>query len=374
MDAMTAVEPLSRIGADVDEQVLKVIRHIVAARRAADDPQAIPAARMLAMSLGKCNDPGQTPDPYNFARSVLPFWHWTNPSVGKHRGLIPLDRTVGHSWKWQPRLAEEIAHGRDIEAFRTFLLHSERAAGQALSRAEAAWIRPLGLFMMHEGKNRIAFLAAEGESWMPAQVTEFSYPPAADLTLYEVDEAGSSVFVCVRQNRHAVILANPAWTLPILEAYGVKRGARLERADEVLVGIRRGELDVTGRLTAPACGFDMKRLPTAEEMAYEAREQLLVSHENLKVSNRSIFWPWMTMTALLVIGGLLARNGLPSTFLEWSGSVLLVGACGALAGFWVCLHRVRVTVVDMAPVRMPHATLSRNRAADGMAPTRRLAG
>jgi hypothetical protein len=374
MDSMPIAKPLPRIGIDIDEQVLGAIRQIVAARREADDPFGSAAAQMLAMNIGMSNDHGQAPDPYDFARSILPFWHWTDPSFGLHCALIPLGQTIGHSWKWHPRDAKTIASRGDIEAFRAFLLHPERSAGQEYSRAQAGWIRPLGLFVMHEGKNRVAFLAAQGESWMPAQVTEFSYPPAADLTIYEVDEAGNSVFVCVKQNRYAVMLANPAWTLPILESYGVKRGVKLQRTDEVLAGIRSGERDVTGRLTTPAGGFDMSTLPTPEELIYEAREQLLMTHENLRVSNRSIYWPWTVMMALLMIGGLLARKGWPITFWEWLGSALLVGVIGALAGFWLCLNRVRVKVIDMTPTRIPRATLSRNRTVDSAALARRMSG
>ncbi|RST54053.1 hypothetical protein [Variovorax sp. DXTD-1] len=103
MSESTPLEPLPRVGTDVDEQVLKIVRYTVAARREADDPLSSPAVRMLAMSIGNCDDHHQTPDPYGFARTILPFWHWTNPSQGPLQALISLDQTVGHSWRWHPR-------------------------------------------------------------------------------------------------------------------------------------------------------------------------------------------------------------------------------------------------------------------------------
>lgn len=374
MSESTPLESPPRVGTDVDEQVLKIVRYTVAARREADDPLSSPAVRMLAMSIGNGDDHHQTPDPYGFARTLLPFWHWTNPSQGPRQALIPLDQTVGHSWRWHPRHAEEIATGRDVAAFRAFLLHPDRSAGQASSRAIAGWIRPLGLFVMHEGKNRVAFLASEGESWMPAQVTEFTYPAAAELTIYAVEECGQSVFVCVRKERYAVILTNPAWTLPILDAYGVKRGGHLGRADEVLAGVRRGEANAFGEHIAPPNGFDMNTLPKQGDVTHEERAQPIMTHENVRIRYRSIIGPWLTMTVLLMIGGALTRNGFSTTGWGWIGSILLIGACGAFAGFLVCLYRVRVVVIDVVPMRALRTKRLRHPASDSDTTGRRTAG
>lgn len=348
MNTPKSLEQLPRIGADISEELLDAIQTVVAARREADDWRGSAAARVLAVCIGDSHKQQPTLTPLIFGRSILPFWGDLSDLQEPIQASIPISQTVGQSWRWNPRNAPQIAHSGNIDEFRTFLLHPDRAAGDGTSRSIVWWIRPLGLFLSYEGKNRIAFLASHGEEWMPAEVTPCGYPAAADLTLYEVEEGGRMLVVCVRENRYAVIIHHPAWTLPILRAYGVQTGRALLRAHEVLAGIRRGESNGVGKPTAVLQGFDMNALETPEDAGYRDVPQSVSTHKNLSVSYRSILWPWIVTTSIFFIGGILTRDGFSTTLQQMIGSAMLIGSTGAFVGFLTCLQKVKVSVTGQA--------------------------
>jgi hypothetical protein len=344
MNTPENLEQLPRIGTDISEDLRYAIQTVVAARREADDWRGSAAARVLAMCIGNNNRQQPTLTPLVFGRAILPFWGDLNDLGEPIQANIPLNQTVGESWRWNPRNAPEIAHNGNIDEFRAFLLHPDRAAGDGTSRATVRWVRPLGLFLSCEGKNRIAFLASLGEEWVPAEVTPCGYPAAADLTLYEVEEGGEVVVVCVKENRYAVIVHHPAWTLPVLRAYGVQTGRALMCAPEVLAGIRRGESAGYGRRTAARQGFDMTTLQTPEEERRGNVPQSLAAHGNLSVSYRSILWPWITTILMFCVGAVLTLDGFLTTSQQMIGSAMLIGSISAIAGFLICLHKVKVSI------------------------------
>jgi hypothetical protein len=340
------LQQLPRIVSDIDSSLLDRIRTVVAARRDADDDKGSAAARVLAMSIHGRDKHHGTMNPICFGRAILPFFGGYSDTQSPIQALIPIDQTVGESWKWGPQHGAQIAHNGNVDEFVAFLLHPDRASGDSSSRAMVLWIRPLGLFLSHEGKNRIALLAAQGAEWMPAEVAPCGYPPADTLELYEVEEYGETVVVCVKENRYAVMVRNPAWTLPILRAYGVKEARELVRADEVLAGIRQLESNKNRMRITHNTGFDMSTLLTPEEQERACAPQSLATHEDLRVSYRSILRP-LTVTALIFFSGaLLTTVGFTDQISKIAGSVMLVGSSGVFAGFFACLYRIKVSVND----------------------------
>lgn len=353
MSNPVSLEQLPRIGTNLGDNLLDAIQTVVAARREADDPQGSAAARLLAKSMtsstGRGTNQYQTLNPSYFARKILPFWQVLDERGESIQAQIPIRQTVGESWRWQPRYAQQIAYKGNVDEFRAFLLDPERAAGHSATGASVQWIRPLGLFLVHEGKNRVAFLASQGEEWMPAWVSPCEYPAAVDLMLFEVEEYGEVVFVCVKDNRYAVIVQHPAWTLPILYAYGVQKGHALIRAEEVLEGIRNGETDVYGKRTAQAKGFDMTALPTPEEDECEGLPQPIATHKGLRVSYRSIVWPWVIMSLILLIGGMLVKADPMANLQQMIGVAMMIGSAGAFIGFLISLQKIKVSILGAVP-------------------------
>jgi hypothetical protein len=344
--APTNLEQLPRIVSDVDSSLLDKIRTIVAARRDADNGEGSAAASILAMTIHGRHKHHGTMNPFCFGRAILPFLSGYSDAQSPIQALIPIAQTVGESHRWSPQNGAIEARNGNVNEFVAFLLHPDRASGDSNSRAMVLWIRPLGLFLSHEGKNRVAFLAAHGEEWMPAEVTPCGYPPADTLELYEVEECGETVVVCVKENRYAVMVRNPAWTLPILRAYGVKEARELIRADEVLAGIRQLESNRNRMRTTHNTGFDMSTLLTPEEKEHAYAPQSLATHEGLSISYRSIVWPLAVTVLIFFVGMLLTRHGFTDQITRIAGLVMLVGSSGVFAGFIACLYRVKVSVID----------------------------
>ena len=144
---------------------------------------------------------------------VFPFHgHW-NPVGPSDLRNVPLDLTMGHSWRWHP---ENIAQGK-----RASLKEELLSCAGGSNLAEVCWIKPLSLFLAHEGKNRIEFLRSEGATHYPALTTPYDYPAPDRLTLVQVSGPHGDEWWAVLDQDSIEPLRCPEWSLEILTAYGV---------------------------------------------------------------------------------------------------------------------------------------------------------
>jgi hypothetical protein len=131
---------------------------------------------------------------------------------------VPTAQTIGASWRWHTEFVQE--HKR--EDLLAFLQSPERAMPRARERAEYFWIKPLGLFLAHEGKNRVGFLRDMNVDWIPARVFPCGYVAPERLTLYELGPRERTSWWAVLDGTWLEPVVHPNWALPILRAYGVR--------------------------------------------------------------------------------------------------------------------------------------------------------
>ena len=148
-----------------------------------------------------------------FFRTVFPFCGCWDPLGTAVLRKVPLALTVGHSWRWHP---DNVAHGDRASLRERFL-----SCTDGIECAEVCWIVPLGLYLAHEGKNRIEFLRSEGATHYPALTTPYDYPAAERLSLIQVPGPHNDEWWAVLDQDSIEPLRYPEWSLPILTAYGV---------------------------------------------------------------------------------------------------------------------------------------------------------
>jgi hypothetical protein len=201
------------------------------------------------------------------------------------------------------------------------------------------------MFFSHEGKNRVAYLASENEEWMPAEVIPSSYPAAEDLKLYHVEIDTERLWLCIRERKFAVLLEQPAWTLPILRAYGVSEGnpRDLRRAAEIVVGIRRGTRLPGQGVVIDWQGFDIDSLSDMRQDLIE-ESQPVARHDQVKLDLRSLLVPWVVVVAITLLGLVLCHDGVLDNLRQMVGAGMVVGGLSAMGGFFACTQLLHVTV------------------------------
>jgi hypothetical protein len=152
-------------------------------------------------------------DGTSFFKDVFPFSGCWKPLGASDLRNVPLELTMGHSWRWYP---ERVAQEERLPLLERFL-----SCTDGTERAEVCWIVPLGLFLAHEGKNRIEFLREEGATYYPALTTPYDYPAPDRLALIQVPGPHGDEWWAVLDQDSIEPLRYPEWTLPILTAYGV---------------------------------------------------------------------------------------------------------------------------------------------------------
>lgn len=163
------------------------------------------------LSRGHFFGPCEGPD---FFRSVFPFVPmWGGGS--DFAALVPTSLTLGCSWRWRGEHLSERERQNYFDRF------TDPPPNSLSTHTGYLWIRPLGLLLPCEGKNRVDFLREENVDWFPASVTESDYPDAARLVLYSVNVHGQEQCWAVLDGRWVERVAHPDWALPVLRAYGV---------------------------------------------------------------------------------------------------------------------------------------------------------
>lgn len=152
-------------------------------------------------------------DGTSFFQEVFPFAGRWNPIGATELCEVPLDLVMGHSWRWHP--------DNVVQEERATLRERFLSCTEETERAEVCWIVPLGLFLAHEGKNRIEFLRAEGATHYPALTTPYDYPTPDRMELIQVPSPHGDVWWAILDHDVIEPLHCPEWLLPILTIYGV---------------------------------------------------------------------------------------------------------------------------------------------------------
>jgi len=211
---MVEASALERIDDGIGETLRGEIRTLVDAKYLVD---ALARERTGRRLTGAFHDGSMGPrEGSEIFRAVLPFAEIEHDGE-EFSALVPTAQTIGASWKWHTDSVKE----HDREDLLAFLQSPERAMPRARERAEYIWIKPLGLFLAHEGKNRVGFLRDMNVDWIPARVSPCSYVAPERLTLYKVGPRDRTSWWAVLDGTWLEPLAHPVWALPVLRAYGV---------------------------------------------------------------------------------------------------------------------------------------------------------
>jgi hypothetical protein len=155
-------------------------------------------------------------DSMDFLRAAIPFIE-QRKFCRQIRARAPSDRVMGEGWK---RYRAE--HDPNLIRDRIKELSAPRMADPSFPpHAEYIWLRPLGFFIAHEGKNRVSFFVDNSIAEIPAVVSEYSYPAADRIQRFNVSIAGRNELWAVLDGRYVERVELPLVSQQLLDAYGV---------------------------------------------------------------------------------------------------------------------------------------------------------
>jgi hypothetical protein len=130
--------------------------------------------------------------PHCFATQVLPFFRHARvaerASGVRHKALVPTAQVIGENWRWWPHNLDECNQLRVIE--KTTSAFNASTPGHAESECpQYTHIKPLGIILAHEGKNRVALFKERAIAHIPALVSEEDYPSPNRIRIFELDSA-----------------------------------------------------------------------------------------------------------------------------------------------------------------------------------------
>jgi hypothetical protein len=263
------------------------------------------------------------PDGFAFWRSTFPFVHDGIP--GKSiAALVPARRTIGDAHRRYP----EAMPMEEQEEKLAFLQLTDRTVWGNQECATYTWIRPLGLFLAGEGKNRVSLFQRLGIEWIPACVSAEDYPSPDRIVLYMIKGVCSPQCWAVLDGRWAEQLANPAWALPVLRAYGVEVEQRWPTELPPLTEVMRAQEEIAKdhRLKRPQVDLDVVR-------AREAWENEHVRVSPLSRLSLTSSWKFVAawLTTVLISTSLLMVLPENWTTVRLIAAGLLGGALGVCA-------------------------------------------
>ncbi len=141
----------------------------------------------------------------SFFRTVFPFSN-LEPCGDSFSALAPVSQRIGASWRWTTSSVPE----NERPALLARLQDPARATAEGYDRAEFIWIKPLGLFLAHEGKNRVGFFRDMGAQWIPAHVAPYDYPAADRLAIYAAMHAHQTMYWVVLDGQLLEPINHPA--------------------------------------------------------------------------------------------------------------------------------------------------------------------
>lgn len=148
-----------------------------------------------------------------FFNSIMPFMPRDSETHTPETLLIPVTQTLGCSWRWWP---DRYQSKEDEEKIKSHIFSE-----YGISSTSYTCIPELGLFLPHEGKNRVNFCRHHKIDNIPARVYTHHYPKAERIAIYVVDIAGGKDVWAVLDGRYIQKVSHYAFAWPLLRAYGV---------------------------------------------------------------------------------------------------------------------------------------------------------
>jgi len=265
----------------------------------------------------------------SFYRLVFPFIPLWNRSGDTFSALVPTQQVIGASWRWRTKNVEQAKRDTLLAKLRD----PKNASKTYFERAQYMWIRPLGLVLPHEGKNRVDFLRDMGLEHIPACVTPYDYPASDRLAQYRVKVHGRTEYWAVLDGKWVERLAHPEWAMPILKAYGVSEGQKWPDEFPSVDNVVAAFGTPTGN---PA--FLSDAIVNLEKLAADSTfraETVCCSVLDLKALRfRPSFWLyWLGIFLICIVAMCL----LPST---WTTTRIIVGV-----GYGTCLGTLMAYVI-----------------------------
>lgn len=307
--------------------------------------------------------------PLTFLCHILPFYR-TCDRIDDGSPVftcmeVPTANTLGCSWRWRGRDLSP-KDREDCLALSDF----QRMAEGRLDEAVYAWIKPLGIFAPSEGKNRVDFFREESRATIPAKVYERTYPDPSRLAFYVVKKGGYESTWAVLDGRWVEEVPNPSWTLPLLQAYGVKKFDSWPRnfPDPELVQLARFErVGVTSPLGNPAFGeipvVDLDTIAAIQAHRAETVPATLFDLSDVRIDHRI----WIG-AAIITLLGFVLLAAMPDA---WNDAKILAGmitggAMGAgLAPFLLPIFKARRSALSqhafLPPSKAPKAAAGKTR-------------
>jgi hypothetical protein len=236
-------------------------------------------------------------------RTVLPFSQ-LDFLGGEFSAFVPTAQTIGASWKWTTRSVPE----DERQSLLAKLQDPEQARRGGSDRAEYTWIKPLGLFLAHEGKNRVGFFRDMKAEWIPAVVSPCDYPAPDRLVIYETRRADRAVFWAVLDDSLLEPIHYPEWTMPVLRAYGVQEFQSWPgRFPSLYATAHAIHTSTADSLTSRVPPLDLRQILAEEKFQAEEISCSLMEIETVKVS-----WRFRVSMALVCVASVLVVGALPS--------------------------------------------------------------
>lgn len=160
--------------------------------------------------------------PGQFLAQVLPFHsHYKRESLRSgaryaYKTMVPTELVIGESWRWLP---SDISTQDQNDVIAKANIDFAGSTAENIQRecADYVYVRPIGVVVAAEGKNRVALFRQRGISHIPAIVADEGYFPAERLKIYATRDA----VLAVLDDRFVESMQVAAVAMPLLEAYGV---------------------------------------------------------------------------------------------------------------------------------------------------------
>lgn len=312
---------LPKLGGIASAALEAAVAQMVASKHACDAlaRRHDPLAAIAADNLGLWPDGFHTPDGFSFFARVFPFVLRDSTDRGTP-ALVPARRTIGDAHRQYPESMEP----EQQQAKLTYLQHPDRSVWGNEECATYTWIRPLGLFLAGEGKNRVALFQRAGVEWIPACVTTQDYPAPERIILYMVKVAGFTQCWAVLDGRWAEYVASPAWTLPVLQAYGVQVQSRWPTEFPKLATVRCAYAELGRDRPGPKPQVDLDVLRDRDEWE---NARVWISPWSLLPLKSSLKWI-VAWSAAMLTGVLLMKLPAGGMWAHGLGAAMLGAAAG----------------------------------------------
>ena len=317
------MDPLPMLGEIASDHLKATVEQLVANKHACDAlaRRHSSIAALAGEAFGFWPDSYHIPGPFSFFTKVFPLSSYDDRERGVP-ALVPALRTIGDAHARHP---EEMPPD-EKDATLAFLQHQDRTVWGNDECATYTWIKPLGLFLAGEGKNRVSLFQRNGIEWIPACVNSVDYPSADRIVLYTTEEAQLKQCWAVLDGRWVELVASPAWVVPVLHAYGVTERKRWPAALPPLAAIRRAYAEISEQRPDSKPCIDLHVVQARD--TWES-EQILVSPFSRMPARKRLRWI-AAIASTALIGLVLLSIGH-----TWLTYVAIAMLASALVGFTV---------------------------------------